>query len=333
MIMNSGIPLVRAAVMVPIFRAAGSVGVPVEKTALSAGLPIAVFQHPEIMVPQIPAQKFVAKAARLAGDNLFGVRMAQPVSFYELESVIPFITGCSNLYCVLKKFCASSKEQSTIALFTLAEHGELVWLSQVGTPLDDGCEHVEMFDVMGMIQLVQLAAGDQWRPPYIHLRQPYNPYIEKSSYFNPSQINYSRPYQAITIERELLSLPTPTIYDLLDSSPPSSAPTDIKHELLESIAPYIGEHPIDTNLISSISNMSLRTLQRKLMEVGSTYSDIVDQARFQKAESLLIKTDTRLLDISLSLGYQNASSFTRAFKRQAGVTPREYRKLYLVQNH
>jgi len=311
--------------MEPIFHAADSIGVPVEKIALSADLPMAVFQQPGIMVPQIPAQRFVEQAARLAGDNLFGIRMAQPVPFHEIESVIPFITGCTNLNCVLKKFCSSSREHSTVALFTLEEKGDLIWLSQRGTCLADGYEHIEMFDVMGMIQLVQLAAGNQWRPPIIHLYQPHNPYIEKSSEFNPSRIVYSQPYHAIAIQRELLSCPTPTMTELSDSPLPVSAPHGFKEELLESISPYVGQHKLNTKRISDITDMSFRTVQRKLMESGSSYSEIIDEARFKKAENLLKETDEKLLDISLVLGYQNASSFTRAFKRLAGTTPREYR--------
>ena len=313
--------------MEPIFHAASSIGVPVEKIVLSVGLPIAVFKQPEIMVPQIAAQKFVGKAARLAGDNLFGLRMAQPVPFHEIESLIPFIAGCTNLNCVLKKFCASSREHSNIAWFSLEERGDLVWLSEKGTRLASGYKHIDMFDVIGMIQLVQLAAGDQWRPPTIHFVQPHNTYIEKSEEFNPSQIVYSQRYPAIAIQRELLSLSTPTIADLADTALPLSAPTDIKGELLESIAPYIGEHKLNSKLLCDITDMSVRTLQRKLMDAGSNYSEVLDEARFNKAKILLKETNEKLLDISLLLGYANASSFTRAFKRLAGVTPTEYRKL------
>jgi AraC-like DNA-binding protein len=60
----------------------------------------------------------------------------------------------------------------------------------------------------------------------------------------------------------------------------------------------------------------------------TSYSQVVDQARLMKATKLMKERDVRLLDISLMLGYEDASTFTRAFRPWSGVSPREYRYLY-----
>jgi AraC-like DNA-binding protein len=69
-------------------------------------------------------------------------------------------------------------------------------------------------------------------------------------------------------------------------------------------------------------------LQRRLAEQQTSYSRVLDEARLLKAATLLEDTDAPLLDISLMLDYENASSFTRAFRRWTGVSPREYRHLH-----
>jgi len=38
-------------------------------------------------------------------------------------------------------------------------------------------------------------------------------------------------------------------------------------------------------------------------------------------------SDEKLLNVAMMLGYENASSFTRAFLRWAGMTPKEYRSI------
>lgn len=71
--------------------------------------------------------------------------------------------------------------------------------------------------------------------------------------------------------------------------------------------------------------MSPRTLQRRLAGHGMSYQGLVDEARRRLAQRLLKGTDYSLLEIAFMTGFAEQSSFTRAFKRWAGQTPRSYR--------
>ncbi len=59
-------------------------------------------------------------------------------------------------------------------------------------------------------------------------------------------------------------------------------------------------------------------------------AEIVDQARFQAATRLLADAEIRITDIGMALGYADSAHFSRAFKRWAGVTPREYRNHQII---
>jgi len=56
-----------------------------------------------------------------------------------------------------------------------------------------------------------------------------------------------------------------------------------------------------------------------------TYSDLITELRYEHAARLLRESDATALDIALEVGYEDPSHFSRAFKRIAGVSPREYR--------
>jgi AraC-like DNA-binding protein len=72
--------------------------------------------------------------------------------------------------------------------------------------------------------------------------------------------------------------------------------------------------------------MSKRTLQRKLDEKGTTYTEVLAKTRFRAASRMLQNPGIKVTDIAHRLGYNDVSHFTRAFRRIAGVTPTMYRR-------
>ena len=60
--------------------------------------------------------------------------------------------------------------------------------------------------------------------------------------------------------------------------------------------------------------------------VGETPRQYVQRLRLEKAAYLLQITDETILDISLSTGFRNHETFSRAFRRAFGCTPRAYRE-------
>ena len=71
--------------------------------------------------------------------------------------------------------------------------------------------------------------------------------------------------------------------------------------------------------------MSSRTLSRKLREEGVNYAEILDKLRSALAKRYLRDRELPVTEIAWLLGYQEVSSFTHAFRRWTGITPREFR--------
>jgi AraC family transcriptional regulator len=60
--------------------------------------------------------------------------------------------------------------------------------------------------------------------------------------------------------------------------------------------------------------------------VGETPKKYVERLRVEKAAYKLQITDERIFDVCLSVGFKNHETFTRAFRRYFGSTPRDCRK-------
>ena len=326
MLNNEGVPLLRAAVTEPLILAAQTVGSPVEKVLRSVGLPMYMLDDPYMLIPEVPAWHFVNAIYRMEGDPLFGLKAAMELAHQDIESVKPLLQGCANLNGLLKRFIAVAPSQSSVNNYELMEDGELLWFMQKGFRLTSDYAQVELFEIAGMIQLVQLVAGEDWRPPEIHFSFKYDSHVNHSEHLNPSKIHFSKPYPGIAIPRDLLPTELPELGGSGDVQAISVMPDSISDQLLVAVKPYIGERTLNKSLLSDITGMRIRTLQRKLARENSNYFEIIDRARFEKSKLMLLQTDEKLLNISLMLGYENASTFSRAFKRWAGVTPTEFRK-------
>ncbi|MBP1993845.1 helix-turn-helix domain-containing protein [Paenibacillus eucommiae] len=61
-------------------------------------------------------------------------------------------------------------------------------------------------------------------------------------------------------------------------------------------------------------------------KTGKTFGSLLDEIRINKAKELLEADDCKIQEIAAQVGYQNANSFTRMFRRLTGVTPGEYRR-------
>lgn len=73
-------------------------------------------------------------------------------------------------------------------------------------------------------------------------------------------------------------------------------------------------------------SLSTRTLKRQLAAVGTTFSDILDDWRKDRAVLLLDRRDRSLEQIAADLGYSDVANFTRAFRRWTGKTPAGFRR-------
>ncbi|MEF3310651.1 AraC family transcriptional regulator [Paenibacillus sp. GYB004] len=59
---------------------------------------------------------------------------------------------------------------------------------------------------------------------------------------------------------------------------------------------------------------------------GVTFTDLLNDVRVNKAKEMLEATDCKINEVASLVGYQNANSFTRMFRKLTGLTPLEYRR-------
>lgn len=76
-------------------------------------------------------------------------------------------------------------------------------------------------------------------------------------------------------------------------------------------------------------NMSPRTLARRFKAAtGDTPLGYLQTLRLEHAKKLLEQTSDNIGQITLAVGYEDVSSFTKLFRQKTGLTPKDYRNKF-----
>ena len=97
------------------------------------------------------------------------------------------------------------------------------------------------------------------------------------------------------------------------------------------IARYIQDHAADVTLASLAQDFHYSPEHASRMirrTTGQTFMQLLTSIRLENAKQLLRDTSVSILDIAIQIGYEGSDQFIRAFRRQNGITPNEYRRKY-----
>lgn len=287
------------------------------------------------LIPVNEHLSILEAAADLVGSPIFGLEVGKS-SFLDYETTLGRrILLSATLYDALKKFCQSMPWVLSSARLWISETGEKIWLcrgQQRGT--NKQLRLHEQRVVMRMINFVRLFAGANWRPSIIYLTAAAEPRLEDTEMLTDVTIKYRQPFTAIAIPRYLMSLPSPlkaseargwtrSVDTEFRATAPARNYAASIEQVIQSLLILNGTRIED---VADMVGCSVRSLQRQLAREGFKYSDLVMRARFNLASKRLIVNDGTMIDIARDLGYADQSHFSRAFRRWAGMSPRQFRR-------
>lgn len=91
------------------------------------------------------------------------------------------------------------------------------------------------------------------------------------------------------------------------------------------------EHNYQTASLSALADrfsLSISTLSRTIKKhTKNTFTELLQEKRFERAVKLLGDTDLSISDIILDVGYENSSYFFRCFKKKYNMSPKKYREM------
>jgi AraC-like DNA-binding protein len=101
---------------------------------------------------------------------------------------------------------------------------------------------------------------------------------------------------------------------------------DIVHRTQAAVIERLPSGHISDEKIARALSMSVRSLQRKLQQAGTSFRKLLDQTREDLARQYIRDNQLDLTEVAFLLGFSEHSAFSRAFKRWTGQTPSALRK-------
>ena len=92
------------------------------------------------------------------------------------------------------------------------------------------------------------------------------------------------------------------------------------------LVPLIREGRTTLAALAEAHHTSVRSLQRRLAEQGTSFQQLLDDTRRHLAEAHLTHDRLDVTEIALLLGYSEQSAFTRAFRHWTGLPPVQWRR-------
>ena len=126
----------------------------------------------------------------------------------------------------------------------------------------------------------------------------------------------------VTRNAELLSMLAPQLdEDLSQHRGQEAFPERVRAVIQKKLA---GRRP-KINDVARELHLSPRTLQRRLQDDGSSFQQVLEEARHQLARHYLNNSLLELNEAAYLLGYEDSNSFVRAFRTWEGVPPAYWR--------
>jgi AraC-like DNA-binding protein len=325
------IPLVRARYAHAFAKTLDEVGVPTDRLLRTHRLSPELVNNQDGLITAYQLWTFAGDAAQREGLAELGM-LAGQVPVVEHGDFGKMVYQAITLHDAIQTFCQNAKIEYSRADFYLTQDEQQAWFCRGPIDGDDPMQRqqVELYVLVMMIDTIRLGAGREWQPATLYLQNHDQKRLADVPLFQKANTRFGCKATAIGFPLELLSKPLQG--DIAAFTKPENGREDITqapdfgNSLRRALKNYMPFTSLSLDITAEIIGIKPRTLQRYLKKSGVTYQEIIEQLRYETALPLLHDTQQNILEIALELGYSDAAHFSRAFRRWAGMSPREYRR-------
>ena len=322
-----------ASYLLPIVKALESRGVDSRALLLEAGIEETISTDPLDRLPYHQMGEVFRLAAEQTGDPRFGLYASSymlPVHIHALGTALLASRSLMDLCRRIERF--GSFLAKTVAFYVDTKGNETKFSAHLEQPLRP--EAMDMFWAF-ILRFMRHLDSEDLNPLRVDIpgeetsnaRRAYASFFrcplsfgheDMALYFDTEKLEKSLP----TASAELASLSDQVVREYLAKM----ATADISSQVCRLLVANLPSGNYAKEDAARALDISTRTLHNKLQAARTSWRELVDKTRYGLAVSYLESGRYNLTEITYMLGFNDTSSFSRAFRRWSGQSPRELQK-------
>ncbi len=301
----------------------------------STGIDLSILDNPDGRYSVEQTARLWQSAVEATGDENFGLKVASQVNQSTFHALGPTLAVSATLRETFERIVRYFRLVSDAAeLDFYRQDGEYHFIMHVSVgPVQPAVEAVDAFMSL-LIRSCRSLAGRNFTPLQIDMQRPeplnraeFDMLLRAPLTFGAQENRMI--FASSDMDRQLEGANPGLAYFFDEIALKYLARFDHKNTLARVKAVLIEQlshgEPSQEDVASALG-MSPRSLQRKLADELTTYSEILDNTRHELALSYLKIPGYTVAEITYLLGFADTSSFSRAFRRWTDMPPVHYQR-------
>ena len=315
--------------------------------ARAAGIPAEtlapeVLADPDARVPASALIRLWEFLPELAQNESYGLWLADRVAGAPLSVAWWVVQSSATLGEGLARALRYQRLLHDAAQSELVMDDEVaIYRHQIGAPPFRPPHHAIEFGFASIVGLAQRVTGHAGWPRQVRLQHAAPKDLVLHQRLLGPNLSFEQPADELEFERSLMSLPLQTadegLREVVEAHArelmgrlPASSTTRARVRGL--VCELLRSGPVEIDAVARRLGIPSRTLQRRLREEGTSFSELVDAVRRELSLRYLADARISIQEAAFLLAFPDVSAFHRAFFRWTGETPSRFRARNLASS-
>ena len=316
---------------------ASKTGLDIEKARVACNLHKRFLSPPVSRVPIIPFQSFWRALEDQSADPSFGIHFTEySHRLAERDLILVMMLNCSTVGNALRLLARYHHYYSDFVQLQIDPSESSVALDYI--PADVTLRmshHLEEAMIAALILSIRLMSQGKIKVLETRFRHSKPLNISEHNRVFSSPLRFNQPNSGVSIKADDFNLPIflsnqqvlegveNLVLDIEESQRKSETIASQTTRLIQSLLQN-GQKPSLKDIATKFHRND-RSLQKLLSAEGTSFRELLNQARKKVALKYLETSDMSIGEIAFMLGYDEQSSFHHAFKKWTGQSPGFYR--------